>query len=388
MALFRDIERTDSSPARYGEDSFSFLDRVDQKFWQRVRTELERWFAAYPADEASDLRARFRDKHPAQHFAAWWELYLHRLFCQLGFSVDIHPKLEGLSTRPDFRVSRPGAAFLVEAATTFSGIVDEDRDDVREAWIMAALDQAHAPDFFVGLDFEKVGKERPSVRAIVAPVEAWLSGLDPDAIDPTQADLPSRRFVVRDWVFDLRAVPVRPDSRGRPDHRVLGFGPATVGYVNDVEMLQRTLEKKRRKYGRPAEPLVLAILLMSHVNNEEIEQALLGRVAWQFNPADPADGKLIRQRDGFWMNGTRPRGKRVSAVISGTSLMPWSVATTWPRLWPNPWAERPLSVGLPFPIATADENGAVTYDDRDDGPFEIFGLPSDWPRPEDRFERS
>jgi hypothetical protein len=161
VALFREIERTDSSPARYGEDSFSFLDRVDQKFWQRVRTELERWFAAYPADEASDLRARFRDKHPAQHFAAWWELYLHRLFCQLGFSVDIHPKLEGFSTRPDFRVSRPGAAFLVEAATTISGIVDEDRDDVREAWIMAALDQVHAPDFFVGLDLRRSARNAP-----------------------------------------------------------------------------------------------------------------------------------------------------------------------------------------------------------------------------------
>lgn len=172
MSLFNKIEHVDPAPSRYGEDSFSFLDRVDQKFWQRIRVELEQWFAEYPADEAADLRARFRDKDPAQHFAAWWELYLHRLFNQLGF----HPELADVSGRPDFRITGE-SSFLVEAAATFSGIVDEDRNGTREGWIMAAIEEVKAPDFFVGIDFEKVGMERPSVRQVVAPVEAWLSGL-------------------------------------------------------------------------------------------------------------------------------------------------------------------------------------------------------------------
>jgi hypothetical protein len=119
VTLFSPITRTDPSPSRYGEDSFSFLDRVDQKFWERIRVELERWFAEYPADEAADLKARFRDKDPAQHFAAWWELYLHRLFNELGFRVDVHPELAEVSGRPDFRVTGPESSFLVEAATTF-----------------------------------------------------------------------------------------------------------------------------------------------------------------------------------------------------------------------------------------------------------------------------
>jgi hypothetical protein len=122
---------------------------------------LEHWFAEYPADEATDLRSRFRDKDPAQHFAAWWELYLHRLFNQLQFRVEVHPELEGVSSRPDFRIAGPDGSFLVEAATTFSGIVDEDRDSTREDWIMAAIEEVKAPDFFVGIKFEKVGMERP-----------------------------------------------------------------------------------------------------------------------------------------------------------------------------------------------------------------------------------
>jgi hypothetical protein len=59
---------------------------VDQPFWQRIRDELERWYADYPDDEHGfGLRARFRKAAPAQHFGAWWELYLHRLFRCLGF---------------------------------------------------------------------------------------------------------------------------------------------------------------------------------------------------------------------------------------------------------------------------------------------------------------
>jgi hypothetical protein len=51
-------------------------------------------------------------------------------------------------------------------------------------------------------------------------------------------------------------------------------------------------------------------------------------------------------------------------------------------------AARPLSVELPFPIATASEQGAFSYKDRDEAPVGIFGLPSDWLAPEDRFERT
>lgn len=389
MNLFSQGRRTDPSPSRYGEDSFSFLDRVDQKFWQRIRSELERWFAEYPADDAGDLRARFRDKDPAQHFGSWWELYLHRLFSQLQFEVAVHPKLEGVSGRPDFRISGPDGSFLVEAAATFSGIVDEDRDSVREGWIMAAIEEVTAPDFFVGISFEQVGMERPSIQEIVRRVEGWLAQLEPDSITvSTLDDAPKRRFEVRDWSFELTALPVKPESRGKPDHRVLGFGPVTAGYVNDVDMLERTLERKRRQYGKPDEPLVFAVLLMSPVDDEDIEGALLGRIAWQFDPDNPdAEGSWVRQRNGFWMKGAQARGTRVSAVLTGRSLMPWTVATTWPQLWPNPWAARPLSADLPFPVAIADEKGAVTYEERDDTPAAIFGLPNDWPGPEDRFER-
>ena len=91
-----EFERTDPGPRGY-EDTFSFLNRVDQPFGERIRNELERWYADYPDDEHGfGLRARaFGRLPPASDFGAWWGLCLHRLFRCLGFHVGVEPNVVG-----------------------------------------------------------------------------------------------------------------------------------------------------------------------------------------------------------------------------------------------------------------------------------------------------
>jgi hypothetical protein len=382
LALFDEFERTDPSPAGYKEDRFSFLSRVDQPFWQRIRDELERWHADYPDEEHGfGLRARFRDAAPEQHFGAWWELYLHRLFRCLGFHVEVEPNVVG--GRPDFRMTRDSDSFLVEATTSFSGIVDEERRPEREAAILAAIDKAQNPNFFVSVEFEKVGPEQPKVSEIVEPLERWLDGLNPDdVLQGGYFDAPQFPLTVRGWEVVFAAFAVEPEARGRPDHRVLGMGPGMAGYVNDRDKLAAALARKGGKY-EPEEPFVLAVLLMSDgtVDHEDIEAALLGRIAYRIHPDEPGIGRAFRQRNGFWIRGNEPRGTRVSAVLTGNNVIPETVVRTWPRLWPNPWASRPLQVTLPFPRGVANEQGGVVYDEVVGSPHSILGLPQDWPGP-------
>jgi hypothetical protein len=389
MPLFDDEARTDPSPAHDGEGSFTFMNRVDQPYWHRIRQVIDRWFEDYPRAEAADLRSRFRSADPSQHFGAWWELYLHRLFRCLGYEVEVHPTLEGISGHPDFRLRKGPSELLVEAVTTFSGIVDDERHGERETWITAAINQASHSNFFVALDFTRVGHERPAVREIVDPLITWLDGLDADEVATVDfSEAPQLRLQPRDWDFTLTAIPIKPEARGKPGHRLLGMGPSMGGAVNDVEMLGRTLERKRRKYGKPGLPLVFAVLLMSSfMENEDIEQALLGRIAYQFQVDSPEEGRWIRQRNGFWMQGARARGTRVSALLTGTNLMPWNCNTIWPRLWPNPWAAEPLDVECDFPKGIANDRGLVEYEEVGDEPGTLMGLPSGWPGPEAPFEK-
>jgi hypothetical protein len=385
--LFDDIQRTDSRPSGHEESIFSFLNRVDQPFWKRIREELERWYADYPDEQRGfDLRQRFRRPEPPQHFGAWWELYLHHLFRCLGFQVEVEPPVSG--GNPDFRVTRDTDSFLIEATASFSGIVDEERQPAREAAVLAAVDTARNPNFTVSLKIEKVGDEQPKVREIAQPLEQWLSGLDPDdVLERDIFDAPQCRLDVRGWKLLFTAFALRPEARRKPDHRLLGMGPGMTGYVNDRQQFVATLIGKRRKY-KPDEPLVVAVLLMSDgtVDHEDIEWALLGPITQRVLP-DRGLGPPFRRLDGFWIRGNEPRGTRVSAVLTGNNLVAENVARTWPRLWPNPWAARALGADLPFPRGLANQQGAVHYEEVDDTPHPILGLPQDWPGPGKPFSK-
>jgi len=81
------------------EDSFAFLNRASGIVWERLREQLDAWYAAFPDDDG-DLRRRFRSADPRQHFAAWWEIYLHALLTALGYKLTVHPTVPGTKGHP------------------------------------------------------------------------------------------------------------------------------------------------------------------------------------------------------------------------------------------------------------------------------------------------
>ena len=377
MTLFDQFERTDASPAKHGEDSFHLLNRAASPFWETIREELERWFQAYPAAHAADLRNRFRNRRPDQHWSAWWELYLFSVFTALGFPVEVHPEIVDEPGRPDFRIDAE-QTFYLEATTVFSGIVEEGRHRERESWILDALNEGKSANFFVWVEFETVGTERPGIREVVAPVEEWLQRLDPDevaaSVDEGQRP-PARSFAFRDWRIRLDALPIRPEARGDPDHRLVGAGPMSSGVVNDRERLRKALDRKKRRHSKVEAPLILAVLGMStFLEEEDVGQVLFGNEAVVIDT-----GQLIRKPDGFWRSTHGASAREISAVLVGAAINPWSITKRWPRLWLNPWANRPIEADrIPFPQARVDDERLVHIEEKG-AADEILGLPRDWP---------
>ena len=381
MRLFGRYERSDASRSPECEDMFTFLNRSARPDVVNIRAEIERWFKSYPADNQAELLSKFRNRR--QHGSAWWELYLHRLFTLLGFEVEVHPELDGVSTRPDFEVTRPTGQFLLEAATTEAGIVEPGRDGTREGWIIDALNAAPHANFFVSLRFRLVGQQRPRNVEIAGPVAAWLDGLEADEILAT-SNFPEQEFVFRDWRIRLRAIPKSPEWRGVHDGDVLvGMGPATGGFVNDRERMLAKLRDKSGKYGAPGLPIVVAVNLLSTFGEERaVEQALFGSLAIHVPiGGDPTSAETFRQQDGFWMRDGQPLATRVSAVLEGPGLSPWTIAQKWPRLWLNPWAAHPLEIDIPIPRRVGDTTGHVEYLDSQTTPGRLFDLAEDWPGP-------
>lgn len=237
MTLFDDHERTDASPSSYSESTFAFYNRVAGPVWERIRGTLEAWHAEYPAEHAADLTGRFRSNREGAHASAFWELYLHHLLRRLGYEVTVHPTVPDTSHQPDFEIVRDHDRLYVEAAVVFSGVVDEESDPVREGWIMDIVNKADSDNFHVGITFEQRGTKPPRDRGIVRPLEAWLGSLDPDEVlEAPDGDLPVKRIVAGEWQLLFEAVPVIPEARGtRPSGRLLGYGPGSVGWVDDKQ---------------------------------------------------------------------------------------------------------------------------------------------------------
>ncbi len=382
MTLFDDTVRTDPSPRTATEDTFAFLNRVETPFWCEVRRVLEEWFARFPADHADELRKRFRSRHPGHHRSAWWELYLHELCVCLGYDVTVHPELPDSAKHPDFELRRGDSRLYLEAAVVFSGIVSDDHD--APGWLQDAINRVDNGNFFVNLkSVDSAGAERLKNREIAAPLQQWLDALDPDDVTRQyeQAEvLPSYHLSCRGWDVAFEAIPVKPEARGRPDHRVLGMGLMQGGVVNDVEQLKSTLKSKTGQFGQPDVPAVIAVLCeSSFMETLDIEQALFGSEAFQLPWGGGGEPRLIRQRNGLWTRRDGPQNQRVSAVMTAVGLHHANAADVIPHLWINPWANRPLNEGWPFPSATASDRGEISYSGAQPDMRGLLGVGTDWP---------
>jgi hypothetical protein len=381
-SLFDDFVRTDASPSAESEDYFTFLNRVDTPFWAEVRRVLNAWFSRYPSQRAPGLWQEFRSRRARQQRGAFWELYLHELFLQLGYQVVVHPELADTSHTPDFELRRDGRRLYVEARVMSSEII-LDEDEIRPPpWLLDAIEKIRNHDFDLQLvGIAQAGPVRPKDTEITGAIDAWLDQLDPD--DYSDADAPAAaenavRF--RGWEVVLSAWPRHPDERGSTTRRKLAIGFMEVGGINDVGRLRSALKAKAGRYGRPGVPLVTAVLCdASFLDRRDVAATLFGSEAIRYRMGELGSARLVRDQNGFWFWRGKPTNRRVSGVLVAKQLHPSSVTEVAPDLWLNPWAVQPLEEEWPFTTATADDRGDVLYEERDPDMAGVLALPSHWP---------
>src|SRR4051794_9273503 len=102
MPVFESRLRDDPAPSRSGESTFSFLDRIDDAAFDRVRRLVNSWFDRFPSVSQDELRGRLTSGNDVDFNSAFWELYPHEAYGRLGYSVETHPPLPDASTHPDF----------------------------------------------------------------------------------------------------------------------------------------------------------------------------------------------------------------------------------------------------------------------------------------------
>jgi hypothetical protein len=332
--LFSVRDRTDETPRAHQEPAYAFLDRAAGIRWERVRRELDGWFARLPAPARADLRNRYAQDAELDHAGAFWELWVHEAHRRRGFAVTVNIGTEAGERRQDFVLARGPERCWLEA-TVVGGdsplSFTERRLDEQLRDILATV---RAPRFSLALEVVRYGACSPGRRRIVPPLERWLGALDPRELGAAAS---VKRLAFDDWVVDVDAIAL-DDAAARPcGHSQLMPRGMRRGHVNDVRPLRRKIKKKAARYGELDKPYLLAVLALGDaVREHDVEHALLG----------------TSQRDhAVWHGPGGPCNTRLSGVLVARGLRstdPFTASAAMPTLWQNPWALRPLSLALPW----------------------------------------
>lgn len=367
MALFEDNPRTEPGLMAHAEDMYSFLDRVDDPVFDRIRQVLNDWFARYlvlqPAKAANDVAGRMRSKQPLQFEGAFWELYLHEVHVRLGFEVATCPEDV---RHPDFVLTKQNHRLYLEATVTGKnpGLPSSPSG---AAQIHDWINSAHDRKFFVRVEVIEAGDATPKRREVTEPLEAWLRGLSNhwhalrDAVERGERpDFPRRQVPVRGWLLEFEAYPKSEKARAERSFPMIGVYPAQAAWEgHSAAIVRGKIEGKARHYGDLDAPFVVAVHdVTPFASRGVMKEALFGldRPFWEAHRGVP---------------------NRVSAVLAASDFGMSSPARKTPELWINPYARHPLAKGLlPWPVV--GESGASSGGPVID-PASLFELPNDWP---------
>ena len=390
MNLFDAGERTDTRYKRHSEPEFAYLNQSARPSVIALRSLLEEWYDRVPAVAQPDLRSRFRSNDDYSHASAFFELYLHELLRKLGYTLTVHPPVQGSGTHPDFLVSRnDGCEFYMEA--TLAGIPSkaEQGAQARIDQVYDVLDRMDSPDFFIRVALSGSPATPPPGSRLRGDVERWLRTVDLEAIASAGAagdfhSLPRYSWNHEGWEIELMPIAKSPAARGKPGVRPLGmFSPEAQWLQTDAD-LKDALEAKAKKYGVLEVPFIIAVNFVGlHCDECDILNCLVGQestVVSLDQNNNVVEERAERKRNGFWFGPSGPRNQGVSGVLVFPGLNEWNMAVLDPKLYHNPWATRPLSPDC-WALSQRIPNTSVGRFENRPGRTagEVLGLPDPWP---------
>jgi len=349
MPLFENKARTRTEPLRPGEGRFEFYDERSGPSFDLFREIINRWIAELPHENIPKFITRMNS---GEFDSALPELTAHTMLKRLGYSVEMHPEIPGVSKRPDFLVRNGdnNPLFYIEV-TTINHSDGRVAHDNREAPIINALDRASLPErCWLSYNLLQAGSASPRIATLVADVERWARAAVA-AGEATPEDIPTQNFQTGDWTIEISLI-IGAERRGRG--RSIGGRMLAGGWLAPSEDIRGALKTKRSRYGKQFEiPFVIVIADLTETFffgrdflKDAIYDAFLGDMKYQVTLL--ADGTRsegnTRSGNGFWSDRGGVHNRHISAVLVLPDGGLWRLREEQrqPILAINPWASRPL----------------------------------------------
>lgn len=379
-SLFDSFERTCLEFAKHNDNTYEYYNNSARTDMSKVRDTLERWFYNYPEEEKKELKSRFKKDFDS----SFYELFLHELFCKLGYNITIHPDLPSSPKKPDFLISKDNLELYIEAKVVKGKTVEQEAFERKRNELYDNLNKLNTKDFFLNIeDVCFLTQKQPSTKEMIKCIEEELKKIGPDTLREELEkngieNLPKIEYKNRDVHIIVSPIPVSPSTR-EEKIRPIGIYPAEAFWGGGEESLKESIEKKAKRYGKLDKPFIVCLnsLDIRTSGKIDVDNAIWGTVAfsWSTNP-ESKDEKWIRQLDGVFCDKKGVRLKNLTGVfVSKVCPHNIPVANYW--LYEHPFSENKMDfdkIGLKFNYISEGKIIDNTGDDIGD----ILEIPKDW----------
>ena len=311
-----------SSSIEPGEKIRDFVCRSSREDIIELRELLHQIFEFFPMSDRKNALAQEILDAENQILPQLVEMLASRIFQLEGFTVIPEPTIVGVSSKPDFHVSKGCEEYLVEVKTTLTDTQSElhERRMVENLLHYSFQERIVSRDFWISVYMIRSGKVTPSAREFSAQVQSFINNLAYEAVlDSDRAENFDRfETVVRTngWEFGVTAN-CKFEARGKQTY-CLGSPPGRSRYGSETDRVRKMLSDKHRQHKNHTTPFIFVFNIAYWFDDiGDIAEALLGREAVRLRRESDGSvvGHGIRDESGFWGSPANPKHTDVHAVI-------------------------------------------------------------------------
>ncbi|WP_259014450.1 hypothetical protein [Emticicia fluvialis] len=273
IKLFDEKERFNFDFAKNQHNSYDFYNDTSKEEFVEVREKLEDWFSRYPDSAKKQLRRDMQN----QFDSAFFELFIHELFYQQGFSLTVHPALPGSSKNPDFLAKKGDVELYLEAKTVFDESTEEQTLKNKQNAIFDAINEVKSD--YLGVCVNTVDfltKNQPKLSHIK---DFFKKQID-EKMNKWQGTDVDWNYFDDEILYETKHIRIEAEiirSSVKLNNTMFGYPPnAFVGGCE--ESIRKAIKEKAYKYGDVDKPFIICINSLSSkfTRTEDVYKALFG----------------------------------------------------------------------------------------------------------------
>ncbi|MBO9613040.1 MAG: hypothetical protein J7619_10115 [Dyadobacter sp.] len=341
--LFDDKIRNDDRYSGHLEKSYDFYDTTAKPEFVAIRDMLNDWFSRYPETDKRQLK---RDFYSHQFDSAFFELFIHELFYQQGFSLTPHPTLPNSTKNPDFLARKGDFEIYLEAKVATDKSNDQRTLENKRGAIYDELQKLVSVNYLVEIeDIVFKSDKQAKLSKLRKYFQKWL-----DACHASQHPQYNDYDEHGDECFSYDDEDIKISLRAHAgiimdDHPIASYlGGSFCGGCE--EALAGAIREKGAKYGQLDRPYIVCVNMIGvrHPRTDEIYNTLLGLRRHFTDTHNYQNAPFSIEMDGVLKNPTGPIFTQVSAFFI-TQVFPSNLHAAKHWLIEHPATKNKIDLG-------------------------------------------